>query len=85
MTPLIRALLEKLIGEDSGWMQIVSNEVGVKEGKASVNEVDGWEIVFHDDRYVDPRSFLHYAPICQEATNLPTSSPILFPIMSQTP
>jgi 2,3-diketo-5-methylthio-1-phosphopentane phosphatase len=84
MTPLIRALLEKLIGEDSGWMQIVSNEVGVKEGKASINEVDGWEIVFHDDRYVGPRSFLIYAPIYQEAFTFLNSSPIIFPIMSQT-
>jgi 2,3-diketo-5-methylthio-1-phosphopentane phosphatase len=85
MTPLIRALLEKLIGEDSGWMQIVSNEVGVKEGKASINEVDGWEIVFHDDRYVGPRSFFIYAPVYQEAFGFPTPSPIIFPIMSQTP
>lgn len=48
MTPIIRALLNKLLGEDSSWMQIVSNEVGARPGK-SINEEKGWEIVFRDE------------------------------------
>jgi 2,3-diketo-5-methylthio-1-phosphopentane phosphatase len=48
MTPLIRALLDKLMGEDSSWMQIVSNEVGARSGK-HINEEKGWEIVFRDE------------------------------------
>lgn len=48
MTPIIRALLDKLLGEDSSWMQIVSNEVGARPGK-TINEEKGWEIVFHDE------------------------------------
>ncbi|OBT75324.1 hypothetical protein VF21_04663 [Pseudogymnoascus sp. 05NY08] len=48
MTPIIRALLDKLLDEDSSWMQIVSNDVGARPGK-SINEEKGWEIVFHDE------------------------------------
>lgn len=48
MTPLIRALLNKLIGEDSSWMQIVSNDVGARPGK-SINDENGWEMVFRDE------------------------------------
>ena len=48
MTPIIRALLDKLLGEDSSWMQIISNDVGARAGK-SINEENGWEIVFHDE------------------------------------
>lgn len=48
MTPIIRALLDKLLGP--GWdIQIVSNDVTPREGK-SINEKDGWTIKFHDDR-----------------------------------
>jgi 2-hydroxy-3-keto-5-methylthiopentenyl-1-phosphate phosphatase len=48
MTPVIRALLDKLLGPD--WdIQIVSNDVRPREGK-SINEKGGWRIEFHDDR-----------------------------------
>ncbi|KOS23194.1 putative phosphatase [Escovopsis weberi] len=48
MEPVIRALLDKLLGP--GWdIQIVSNDVRVRDGKASVNEIGGWRIEFHDD------------------------------------
>lgn len=48
MEPIIRALLDTLLGE--GWdIQIVSNNVSPREGK-SINEQNGWKIVFHDDR-----------------------------------
>ncbi|QPG94637.1 hypothetical protein C2857_006594 [Epichloe festucae Fl1] len=47
MTPIIRALLDKLLGP--GWdIQIVSNDVRPREGK-SINEKGGWRIEFHDD------------------------------------
>lgn len=48
MQPIIRALLDKLLG--TGWdIQIVSNEVVAREGK-TLNEKGGWRIDFHDDR-----------------------------------
>ncbi|KID86507.1 phosphoserine phosphatase [Metarhizium guizhouense ARSEF 977] len=47
MTPIIRALLDKLLGP--GWdIQIVSNDVRPREGK-TINEKGGWRIEFHDD------------------------------------
>lgn len=47
MTPIIRALLDNLLGP--GWdIQIVSNDVRPREGK-SINEKGGWRIEFHDD------------------------------------
>ncbi|KAF7543689.1 hypothetical protein G7Z17_g10543 [Cylindrodendrum hubeiense] len=47
MEPIIRALLDTLLGP--GWdIQIVSNNVAAREGK-SINEKNGWKIVFHDD------------------------------------
>ncbi|KAG6030498.1 hypothetical protein E4U41_007818 [Claviceps citrina] len=47
MMPVIRALLDKLLGP--GWdIQIVSNDVRPREGK-SINDQDGWTIEFHDD------------------------------------
>lgn len=48
MQPIIRALLDKLLGP--GWdIQIVSNEVVARDGK-DINEKGGWRIDFHDDR-----------------------------------
>ena len=48
MQPIIRALLDALLGP--GWdIQIVSNEVGPRDGK-TINEKGGWRIEFHDDR-----------------------------------
>jgi 2,3-diketo-5-methylthio-1-phosphopentane phosphatase len=48
MEPVIRALLDKLLG--TGWdIQIVSNFVQAREGK-SLNDKGGWEIIFRDDR-----------------------------------
>ncbi|KAG8424461.1 hypothetical protein J3458_001250 [Metarhizium acridum] len=47
MTPIIRALLDKLLGP--GWdIQIVSNDVRPREGK-TINDKGGWRIEFHDD------------------------------------
>lgn len=50
MEPVIRALLEHLLGvEEVKQIQIVSNNVKARPGK-TINEEKGWEIVFHDDR-----------------------------------
>lgn len=48
MEPVIRALLDELLGP--GWnMQIVSNNVApIAEGR-SINEEGGWKIVYHDE------------------------------------
>ena len=52
MEPIIRALLAHYLGEaEAATLQIVSNNVAALPGK-SINDVDGWEIVFHDERYV---------------------------------
>lgn len=49
MQPVIRALLDTLLGPN--WnIQVVSNDVGPREGK-TVNEEGGWQILFHDERY----------------------------------
>ncbi|KAH6634797.1 HAD-like domain-containing protein [Chaetomium sp. MPI-SDFR-AT-0129] len=49
MTPVIRALLAHLLGEEAvDTLQIVSNDVAPRDGK-SINEEGGWQIVFHDD------------------------------------
>jgi len=50
MIPIIRALLEKHIGPESKNIEVVANDVTVKPGKKTINEKDGWDIVFHDDR-----------------------------------
>lgn len=50
MVPIIRALLVKLLGEELDNIQIVANQVKVREGKKSINEEGGWEIEYHDDR-----------------------------------
>lgn len=50
MRPIIERLLVELLGEEEArGLQIVSNDVAPKEGK-SINDEDGWKIVFHDDR-----------------------------------
>ncbi|KAJ3474858.1 hypothetical protein NLG97_g9666 [Lecanicillium saksenae] len=48
MEPIIRALLDKMLGP--GWdMQIVSNNVAPSAEGRSINEEGGWKIIFHDD------------------------------------
>lgn len=48
MQPVIRALLDNLLGEGLWDIQVVSNDVTPNEGK-SINEEGGWTIKFHDD------------------------------------
>ncbi|PQE20495.1 phosphoserine phosphatase protein [Rutstroemia sp. NJR-2017a BBW] len=52
MEPIIRALLEHMVGKDAAKViQIVSNDVEVREGHKSINEEGGWKIVFHDESH----------------------------------
>jgi 2,3-diketo-5-methylthio-1-phosphopentane phosphatase len=51
MEPIIRALLGHLLGEDeAATLPILSNFVGPRPGKSSINEEGGWEIQYRDDR-----------------------------------
>ncbi|KAF2129372.1 hypothetical protein P153DRAFT_340160 [Dothidotthia symphoricarpi CBS 119687] len=45
MEPIIKALLEKLVGPDANKMQVLGNYVGARQGK-SINDEAGWEILF---------------------------------------
>lgn len=48
MTPIIRALLVHLVGDDADDIEIVSNAVVPRDGK-SINEEGGWQVKFHDE------------------------------------
>jgi len=48
MNPIIRALLEKLIGPDANDIEIVSNDIKPRPGM-TIEQPGGWEIVYHDD------------------------------------
>jgi 2,3-diketo-5-methylthio-1-phosphopentane phosphatase len=49
MEPVIKALLEKLVGPDASKMQVLANNVGPRPGK-KINEEGGWTILFrHPD------------------------------------
>lgn len=52
MVPIIRALLQHLVGPEAKDIQIVSNDVAPRDGK-SINEEGGWQIIFHDERWVN--------------------------------
>ena len=48
MTPIIRTLLEKLVGPEAKDIAIICNEVVDRPGKTKEQE-GGWTIRFHDD------------------------------------
>ena len=48
MTPIIRALLLKLVGPEANEIEIISNEVVDRPGKTKEQE-GGWTIRFHDE------------------------------------
>jgi 2,3-diketo-5-methylthio-1-phosphopentane phosphatase len=52
MVPIISALLQHLVGPEAKDIQIVSNDVAPRDGK-SVNEEGGWQIIYHDERWVN--------------------------------
>lgn len=49
MIPIIRALLEKLLGHKAEHLYIVANDVQSRDGK-DINSEGGWQIKYHDDR-----------------------------------
>lgn len=49
MEPIIKALLKNLVGEElSKDIQVIANTVAARPGK-TLEEENGWEIVFHDE------------------------------------
>ncbi|KAI1913283.1 hypothetical protein LOZ61_002817 [Ophidiomyces ophidiicola] len=61
MVPIIHALLVKLLGHEPDHIQIVANQVKARDGK-SINEVGGWEIVYHDDSHFGHDKSLEIKP-----------------------
>ncbi|KAM0716024.1 hypothetical protein Q7P37_008538 [Cladosporium fusiforme] len=53
MTPVIRGILEKLVGPDCDKIDIICNEA-VPRGDKSIDQEAGWQIQYHDDRHADP-------------------------------
>jgi len=49
MIPIIRALLEKLLGHKPDHIVIIANDVESRDGK-HINTPGGWQIKYHDDR-----------------------------------
>lgn len=49
MEPVIRAILSACLGPEAEKIQIVANDVRARPGK-TINEENGWELIFHDDR-----------------------------------
>jgi 2-hydroxy-3-keto-5-methylthiopentenyl-1-phosphate phosphatase len=50
MYPVIHAILKNLVGPDADKLDIVCNDAVPRDGK-SMDEVGGWKIKFHDERY----------------------------------
>lgn len=51
MVPVIHALLVKLLGHEPENLQIVANQAKSRGGR-DMNTEGGWEIEFHDERWV---------------------------------
>lgn len=49
MTPVIRAILQNLVGPDCDKIDIVCNEAVAREGK-TMDQEGGWRIQYHDER-----------------------------------
>ncbi|GAB7343187.1 hypothetical protein MBLNU457_1256t1 [Dothideomycetes sp. NU457] len=69
MTPIIRAILQNLVGKDADKLDIVCNEVAVRSGKKTINEEGGWELVFHDDSHFGHDKSLTIRPYAQLPDN----------------
>ncbi|KAK3678053.1 hypothetical protein LTR78_002148 [Recurvomyces mirabilis] len=48
MYPVIRAILDNLVGKDADKIEIVCNEAIAREGK-KIDEEGGWQIKYHDE------------------------------------
>jgi 2-hydroxy-3-keto-5-methylthiopentenyl-1-phosphate phosphatase len=70
MHPIISALLEKFLGhKPANHLTIIANEPVSRDGK-DINSEGGWQIKYHDDRYVPadlyiirPTSLTLYQPL----------------------
>jgi 2-hydroxy-3-keto-5-methylthiopentenyl-1-phosphate phosphatase len=49
MTPVIRGILQKLVGPDCDKIDIICNEA-VPRGDKTIDQEGGWQIQYHDDR-----------------------------------
>ena len=49
MTPVIRGILQKLVGPDCDKIDIICNEA-VPRGDKTIDQEGGWRIEYHDDR-----------------------------------
>jgi len=63
MTPVIRGILQKLVGPDCDKIDIICNEAVPRDGK-SMDEEGGWQIQYHDDRWVFLLLAYHCCKIC---------------------
>lgn len=74
MKPMIRALLENLVGPDAAKLDIISSDVEAREGM-SIDQKGGWRIQYHDDSSFGHDKSLTIRPYAQ----LPTDQrPIMF-------
>lgn len=64
MEPIIRAILEKLVGEDAKYIDVICNNIQARPGK-QVNEEGGWELVYHDDSHFGHDKSLTIRPYAQ--------------------
>ncbi|CAD0084802.1 unnamed protein product, partial [Aureobasidium vineae] len=64
MEPIIRAILEKLVGENAKYIDVICNNIQARPGK-QVNEEGGWELVYHDDSHFGHDKSLTIRPYAQ--------------------
>jgi 2,3-diketo-5-methylthio-1-phosphopentane phosphatase len=74
MVPIIQAMLNKLVGDDSKTIDVIANDVVARPGK-DINEEHGWEIIFHDDSGFGHDKSLTIRPYAEIP---PESRPTLF-------
>ncbi|RKF54119.1 Pdp3-interacting factor 1 [Golovinomyces cichoracearum] len=61
MEPIIRAILQKFLGDYPKNIEIVSNNVASRDGKC-INEEGGWRVVFHDESHFGHDKSLEIRP-----------------------
>jgi 2,3-diketo-5-methylthio-1-phosphopentane phosphatase len=64
MIPIIRALLEKLLGHKPDHIVIIANDVESRDGK-HINTPGGWQIKYHDDSHFGHDKSLEIKPYAQ--------------------
>jgi 2,3-diketo-5-methylthio-1-phosphopentane phosphatase len=64
MEPIIRAILEKLVGDNAKHIDIICNNIRPRPGK-QINQEAGWELVYHDDSHFGHDKSLTIRPYAQ--------------------